>query len=181
MKPKSFPLASDLCKGLALIEPIVGMAIICLLAAVALPEYQNYAIRAKVSEAILATSPCRSSISEMVRSATSALPGDDQWGCEARHFACTNDAAAAAPPTKYVQSIATSAAGVITVTTPSSSDAPDLQDAAGKTIALVPYVSDSEALAAGAADAGRQIHKWVCRPGGTSPMPRSYLPGSCRG
>src|SRR5688500_19752259 len=68
-------------QGFTLIELMIVVAIIGILAAVALPAYQDYTIRAKMSEVILAMSACRTSITEVYQSGGS-LPGVNGWGCE---------------------------------------------------------------------------------------------------
>jgi type IV pilus assembly protein PilA len=145
-------------KGFTLIELMIVVAILGILAAVALPAYQDYTVRARVSEVVLAASQCRTGITEVYQTNNAAsLPVANAWGCEF-------EAGASIGPTRYVRSIATSDSGDIRV------EATGLDPAIPATGA---FVQMSPTL-----NAGGQVSGWECGPGGT--MPAKFLPGSCR-
>lgn len=148
-------------QGFTLIELMIVVAIIGILAAVALPAYKDYTLRAKMSEVVLAASACRTSITETYQ-ASNALPAAGSWGCEV----------ATGSGTKYVDSIATDAAGVITVTTTAAfNDA----RADSKDVTLIPMAG-----AAAASAVGDNITGWTCGGTGTT-VDLQLLPASCRG
>jgi len=158
-------------QGFTLIELMIVVAIIGILAAVALPAYQDYSVRAKISEAVLAASACRTTVTEVYQSG-SALPAANAWGCEAG-----SGTTAALSASRYVQTVTTSAAGAVTVTTAASAGILPA-DATGKTLTLTPY--KDAAMSSAASAASDAIVAWKCTAGATNPLPAKYLPSSCR-
>jgi type IV pilus assembly protein PilA len=151
-------------KGFTLLELMIVVAIIGILAAVALPAYQNYAARAKVSEVILAAAGCRVAVTEIVQSG-SILPGGGQWGCET--------SAGEPPRSRYVSRIETSDEGAIRITL----DGIDA-DANGQAIVLRPWPDSSRSAAV---DSGGSIALWDCGADPSNSQDIStLLPASCR-
>jgi type IV pilus assembly protein PilA len=122
-----------------------------------------------MSEVILASSACRTSITEVYQTNSAAsLPTANNWGCES-----------SVPTTKYVAKIETDVNGGITVTTQGFGDT----NIDTKTVSLVPTATGRAAITSSA-----PLAEWVCGNttvlnGGTAvtTVPSKFLPGSCRG
>jgi len=146
-------------KGFTLIELMIVVAIIGILAAVALPAYQDYTKKAKMSEVVLAASACRTTITEKYQTANAA-PGGGNWGCEA-----------STGSTRYVGGIATTPDGAVRVTVANIDGTVN-----GHFVYLEPLDSGGTRLQA-ASVGTTAVNQWRC--GGSSAALRKLLPGSC--
>jgi type IV pilus assembly protein PilA len=150
--------------GFTLIEVMIIAGIIGILAAIALPAYQNYSARAKVSEALLAMDSCSTNITEVAQSAD-VLPGPGQWGCETR--------AGDPPRSVYVTTIETSAEGAVRVVFQGINPTVN-----GQAIVNRPWKNVSRAAAVAPGDA---ISVWDCGPDPSNTQDIAvFMPGSCR-
>ncbi|MEP7044259.1 MAG: pilin [Dokdonella sp.] len=139
-------------RGFTLIELMIVVAIIAILAAIAMPAYQNYIKRSKITEGLVAADSCKASIAEYV-AARNIFPSVDQSGCN--DFIQTQYMAALTPGP---------GTGTIAVTFRGIGDGVD-----GRDLVLSPI---------GGAGTG-QIVGWDCGGAGTTVLPQ-YLPASCR-
>ena len=92
-------------KGFTIIELMIAVAIIGVLAAIAIPAYQNYIIRAKVSEALTFASQAKTAVAEYYQSQGSLPTSNTQAGL-ATSISGTN-----------VSAVSVGTNGAITVTT----------------------------------------------------------------
>lgn len=148
-------------QGFTLIELMIVIAILGILLAIAIPAYQDYTIRARISEGLNLATAVKMSVSESrLNSASGSWPS-------------TNAAAGVAGTikSKEVQNIRVGAGGVITITYTQIGGANKVP--AGSTVVLTPTVNAN----------GGSV-EWSCNRnknyGTTGSVPQQFVPASCR-
>ena len=137
-------------KGFAIIELMIAVAIIGVLAAIAIPAYQNYIIRAKVSEALTFASQAKTSVGEYYQSQGTFPSSNASAGLSGT------------PTGTNVSDMQVTGQGVITVTT-SIAGVPSTAN----TIQFTPTPSSSGIT-------------WSCTTGGGSTLDNQYRPSNCK-
>jgi type IV pilus assembly protein PilA len=150
-------------RGFTLIELMIVVAVIGILASIAMPAYQDYTVRSKMSEIILAFTSCRGAVTEVYQGGGNGAPGANNWGCES-----------AVATTRYVGAVSTTDNGMISITVQ------NLGALSGQVVTMTPLAS-AIASADVATDIGKGLYGWRCGASsdGTTVNPK-YLPGSCR-
>ncbi|MGN8158834.1 pilin [Salinisphaera sp. SWV1] len=141
-------------QGFTLIELMIVVAIIGILAAIAIPQYQDYTTRAKMSEAISFASAAKTSVSEYYET-QGKMPPD-----------ATTAAIDVTPSnTKYVKSVAYAQtnANKATITVAMNAIGNGVTD--GETVVFT-GTGDTSGVT------------WSC---GAGTVPVKFLPSSCRG
>ncbi len=162
-------------KGFTLIELMIVVAIIGILAALALPAYQDYTIRAKISEGIILSIGLKKAIKE-----TFANVGPGDMSCISQ-ISCNNVGVtflggAALAGNKNVESATSDATGVVSITFK-----PSVVPAGGNVLYIDPINASGAALdLSSSANAGTRIN-WACGTGpSASTISAKYLPASCK-
>ncbi|WP_347505901.1 pilin [Pseudomonas anguilliseptica] len=143
-------MKAQMQKGFTLIELMIVVAIIGILAAVALPAYQDYTKRSHVSEGLSLASGAKTTVTEYF-SSIGAFPDSN---------ALAGLAPAASINGNAVTSVAVGAKGMITITY-------NAKVASDSTLVLSPFT------AAGSV-------KWTCKAGATKPVDAKFRPSNCR-
>ncbi|MHB8347823.1 MAG: pilin [Acidiferrobacterales bacterium] len=157
--------------GFTLIELMIVVAIIGILAAIALPAYDDYSIRAKMVEGLSLAEPVQLAVAEMYEERDSLPTGGSNGSY--------NLPTATSISGRYVQSVAVAAGtGMITITYNNALGG--IPSANGTVLTLVPITDNGGAVAWECGDATVHAFGKTQIPSGQTTMLPKYLPTSCR-
>lgn len=144
-------------QGFTLIELMIVVAIVGILAALALPAYQDYTVRARITEGLARGAEAKTSIAEFF-SANGAFPDDTATA-----------------------GFNSSAAGMVTSVTCTGGDPACDVITITMNEGLIPQLAaTANTIDLSSTTTTNGIVVWACKPGANNPLANRYLPASCR-